>query len=94
MNIIYTLSIIVLTLFINASVTWAMPHLKTKYKAFITRIKRVLTRKPNQTIDATALVALTQRIEEIEKRLEKRQENYRKAIREEIKNVLIELKNQ
>lgn len=93
MNIIYILSIIVITLFINASVSIAIPYLKPKYNAFITRIKRVLTRKPKQTIDATTLVTLIQRIESIEKRLDKRQENYRKAMREEIKNILLELKN-
>jgi len=89
MNIIYTLLIIVLTLFINVSITWAMPHLKTKYKAFITRIKRVLT--PKSQVDCSLLET---RVQMLEKKLEKRQENYRKAIREEIKNVLIELKNQ
>jgi hypothetical protein len=36
---------------------------------------------------------LTQRIEDIEKRLDKRQINYRQAMRQEIKNVLIELKS-
>jgi len=66
-----------------------MPHLKTKYKAFITRIKRVSTPKPQ--VDCSILET---RVQVLEKKLEKRQENYRKAIREEIKNVLIELKNQ
>ena len=89
MNIIYTLLIIVLTLFINVSITWAMPHLKTKYKAFITRIKRVLT--PKSQVDCSLLET---RVQMLEKKLEKRQENYRKAMREEIKNVLIQLKNQ
>jgi len=66
-----------------------MPHLKTKYKAFITRIKRVLT--PKSQVDCSLLET---RVQMLEKKLEKRQENYRKAMREEIKNVLIQLKNQ
>ena len=92
MNIIYTLTIIALTLLLNVALTAAIPYLKPKLNAFITRIKRALTRKPKQIINPSTLVALTQRIEDIEKRLDKRQVNYRKAMREEIKNVLIELK--
>jgi hypothetical protein len=88
MNIIYTLSIILLTLFINASVSFAMPYLKIKYKALITTIKRKSnTSKP---IDC---VILEIRVNELEKKLAKRQENQRTAIRQEIKNILLELKN-
>ena len=83
MNIIYTLLIIIVTLFINASVTWAMPYVKTKYKTFITRIKRVPT--PKSQVDCSLLET---RVQVLEKKLEKRQENYRKAMREEIKNFL------
>jgi hypothetical protein len=61
--------------------------MKTKWKAFITRIPRKKnTRTP---VDC---VVLEKRIASLEKRLEKRQENYRQAMRQEIKNVLLELK--
>ena len=41
MTIIYTLSIIVITLILNASITTSMPYIKAKWKTFITRKKRV-----------------------------------------------------
>ena len=64
------------------------PQLIKRIKQYLTRFKRT----PKHTIDPSTLIVLTQRIENIEKRLNKRQVNYRKAMREEIKNVLIELK--
>ena len=88
MNIIYTLFIIVITLILNASVTTSIPYMKTKWKAFITRISR----KKNTRTHVDCVV-LEKRIASLEKRLEKRQENYRQAMRQEIKNVLLELKN-
>jgi hypothetical protein len=87
MNTIYTLSIILITLILNASVTWAMPFMKTKWHAFITRTKRKLNApKP---VDC---ILLEQRVIELEKKIEKRRHNDRNAIREEIKNVLLQLK--
>lgn len=95
MNIIYTLFVIVITLFINASISSAMPYLKTKYKALITTIRRVL--KPNKSKPIPAVnnivIDLNKRVEELEKKLAKRQENQRTAIRQEIKTILLELKN-
>ena len=88
MNTIYTLSIILITLILNASVTWAMPFMKTKWHAFISRIKRKLNApKP---VDC---ILLEQRVAELEKKVTKRESNYRQAIRQEITNILIELKN-
>ena len=87
MNTIYILIIIAITLVTNASLSFAMPFMKSKIKAFITRIKRKLnTPKP---VDC---VALEQRIKELEKKITKRESNYRQAIRQEITNILIELK--
>ena len=88
MNTIYTLSIILITLILNASVTWAIPFMKTKWHAFISRIKRKLNApKP---VDC---ILLEQRVAELEKKVTKRESNYRQAIRQEITNILIELKN-
>ena len=88
MNTIYTLSIILITLILNASVTWAMPFMKTKWQAFITLTKRKLNSpKP---VDC---ILLEQRVKELEKKITKRESNYRQAIRQEITNILIELKN-
>ena len=87
MNIIYIISIILITLVTNASLSFAMPYMKAQWKAFITRIKRKLnTPKP------VNCVALEQRVKELERKLTKRESNYRQAIRQEITNVLIELK--
>ena len=88
MNTIYTLIIIAITLVTNASLSFAMPFMKTKWKAFITRTKRKLnTPKP------VNCVALEQRVKELERKLTKRESNYRQAIRQEITSILIELKN-
>ncbi len=59
-------------------------------------LKRVITRIPRKKNTRTPVdcVVLEKRIASLEKRLEKRQENYRQAMRQEIKNVLIELKKQ
>ncbi len=88
MNTIYILIIIAITLVTNASLSFAMPFMKSKYKAFITRIKRKLNiPKP------VNCVALEQRVKELEKKITKRESNYRQAIRQEITSILIELKN-
>ena len=92
MNIIYTLSIIVITLILNILVSYAMPFMKSKINAFITRIKRKLN-TPKPVIDATTYFELSSRIDELEKKVTKRESNYRQAIRQEITSILIELKN-
>ena len=87
MNTIYILSIIAITLVTNASLSFAMPYMKAQWKTFITRIKRKLnTPKP------VNCVALEQRVKELERKLTKRESNYRQAIRQEITSILIELK--
>jgi hypothetical protein len=60
------------------------PRLLALIKRYFTRTKR----KP--PIDC---VALEQRVKELEKKITKRESNYRQAIRQEITNILIELKN-
>ena len=66
---------------------WAMPYLKTKYKTFITRIKRVLTPKPQ--VDC---LILEKRVEELEQQYKQRQINFKSRVREEVKIYLEELK--
>ena len=93
----YIILLVLISLVINVSVTLAMPYVKHYWNAFITRIKRKLnTRKskPQQVIDATQYLELSSRIDDIEKRLNKRQSNVRWVIKEEIKNILLELKNE
>ena len=88
MNTIYIISIILITLVTNASLSFVMPYMKTNWTAFITRIKRKLnTPKP------VNYVVLEQRVKELERKLTKRESNYRQAIRQEITNILTELKN-
>ena len=60
------------------------PQLLALIKRYFTRIKR------KAPVDC---VALEQRVKELEKKVNKREINYRQAIRQEITNVLIELKN-
>jgi hypothetical protein len=87
MNTIYILIIIAITLVTNASLSFAMPFMKTKINAFISATKRKLnTPKP------VNCVALEQRVKELEKKVNKRESNYRQAIRQEITSILIELK--
>jgi hypothetical protein len=59
------------------------PQLLALIKRYFTRIKR----KP--PVDC---VALEQRVKELERKLTKRESNYRQAIRQEITSILIELK--
>jgi purine nucleoside phosphorylase len=87
---IYYLLLLVITAVGSVSATLYGPQLVTRIKQYLTRFKRT----PKPVIDPSTLVALTQRIEDIEKRLDKRQINYRQAMRQEIKNVLLELKNE
>jgi hypothetical protein len=72
-----------------------MPYLKIKYKALITTIKRALKPNKSQPIPAVnnIILDLNKRVEQLEKRVAKRQENQRSAIRQEIKTILLELKN-
>jgi len=60
---------------------------KQYWSLIITRISRVFKRNP--TVDYSSL---EQRIGELEKKVAKRRHNDRQAIRDEIKNVLLELK--
>ncbi len=60
------------------------PRLLALIKRYFTRTKR----KPS--VDC---VALEQRVKELEKKVNKRELNSRQAIRQEITNILIELKN-
>jgi hypothetical protein len=61
--------------------------MKSKINAFISATKRKLnTPKP------VNCVALEQRVKELEKKVNKRESNYRQAIRQEITSILIELK--
>jgi len=88
MNTIYTLSIILITLILNASVTWAMPFMKTKWQAFITLTKRKLNApKP---VDC---ILLEQRVADLESQYKQRQTNFRQRVKDEVKNYLNELKN-
>jgi len=88
---LYIILLVVISLVINVSVTLAMPYVKQQWSAFITRIKRKRN-TPKQPIGATQYLELSSRIDEIEKRLGKRQSNFRWIIKEEIKNILLELK--
>ena len=88
MNTIYTLSIILITLILNASVTWAMPFMKTKWYAFITRTKLKLNApKP---VNCTLL---EQRVVELETQYKQRQNNFKQRVREEVIEYLEQLKN-
>jgi hypothetical protein len=87
MNTIYTLSIILITLILNASVSYAMPFMKSKINAFIARTKRKLNApKP---VDC---MILEQRVEELEKQYKHRQINFKQRVRDEVKIYLEELK--
>lgn len=86
MNTIYILLTILITLILNASVTWAMPFIKTKYNAFITRIKRKFnTSKP---VDC---MLLEQRVAELEAQYKQRQVNFKQRVKDEVKNYLEQL---
>jgi hypothetical protein len=86
MNTIYTLSIILITLILNASVTWAMPFMKTKWHAFIARTKRKLNApKP---VDC---ILLEQRVADLETQYKQRQNNFKQRVREEVIEYLEQL---
>ena len=87
MNTIYIISIILITLVTNASLSFMMPYMKANWNAFITRIKP----KKNASKSVNC-VALEQRVKELEQKIHKRQNNQREAIRQEIRAILTELK--
>ena len=88
MNTIYTLIIIAITLILNASVSYAMPFMKSKINTFITSIKRKFnTSKP---VDCTLL---EQRVADLESQYKQRQINFKQRVKDEVKNYLNELKN-
>ena len=90
MNIIYTLSIIIITLILNASVSYAMPFMKSKINAFITRIKRKLN-APNKT--DIRLNEFDKQIDTLTKRVMKVNEGNRELIRKVVREYLEELQN-
>lgn len=93
MNTIYTIYLIfliALSIVINVLVTLAMPWVKTKWSAVIHVIKRKFTRtKP--AIDATTYMELVSRIEVLEAKVNKRQNNFKQRVREEVMLYLKEL---
>jgi hypothetical protein len=89
MNWTYIIPIVVLTALITASITSMIPLLKWWIPFYIKRFKTRFKRKPKQ-VNCSLLEA---RVNELEKKVMKRQENQRTAIRQEIKNILLELKN-
>jgi hypothetical protein len=90
MNIIYTLSIIIITLILNTSVSYAMPFMKSKINAFIGGIKRKLN-APNKT--DIRLNEFDKQIDTLTKRVMKVNEGNRELIRKVVREYLEELQN-
>ena len=89
MNWTYIIPIIVLTVLLTASIMQMIPLLKWWIPFYIKRFKTSFKPKPK----VNEYKILEDRVIELEKKLAKRQENQRTAIRQEIKNILLELKN-
>jgi len=87
MKDVYYLTLLVITALGSSLTTMYLPAIKARIKQYRTRLKR----KP--AIDATTYLELSNRMDKLEKKIAIRQNNDRKAIREEIKNVLLELKD-
>jgi hypothetical protein len=92
MNWTFIIPIVVLTALLTAGIMSMIPLLKWWIPFYIKRFKTSFKRKPN-TSKSVDCVILEIRVNELEKKLMKRQENQRTAIRQEIKNILLELKN-
>jgi len=89
MLIIFTYTFIIA--FIAINLNKAMPYVKQRWNAFITRKKRK-SNTPKQAVDATTYFELLSRIETIEKRLNRRQTNFQQRVREEVRRYLEQLK--
>jgi hypothetical protein len=50
MNIIYTLTVIIITLILNATISSSIPYVKQRWNAFITGIKRKLNTPKKQPV--------------------------------------------
>lgn len=85
---IYYLLLLVLTAVGSISATLYGPQLIKRIKQYLTRFKR----KPKHTINPSTLVALTQRIEELEQQYKQRQINFKSRVREEVRDYLEHLK--
>jgi len=84
----YYLFLLVLTASGSVIATLYGPKLIARIKQYFTRFKREL--KP--AIDATTYFELLSRIEAIEKRLDRRQVNFKQRTREEVRAYLEEIK--
>lgn len=89
MNWTYIFPIIVITALLTTTIINVMPLLKWWVPVYIKRFRTSFKRKP-KSVDCKALEF---RIQELEKKLAKRQNNLRTSIRQEIRNILLELKN-
>jgi len=78
-----------ITLILTAFAAFNAPKLISLYNTYKPRFKR----KPRPVIDATTYFELLSRIEAIEKRLDRRQVNFKQRTREEVRIYLEELKN-
>ena len=94
MNTIYILSIILITLVTNASLSFAMPYMKAKWNAFITRIK------PKKHTPTPSTKHLEKLVIDIMKNKTNsglltyhKQKMLREFVREEVVNYLNQIKN-
>ena len=95
--------IIVLTAFLSAVLTQALPRMGRWWNVFKSRIKRKFTRKPNVSnttdmVDVIIIAQLTERIDELEEQLNNvaansyrretnRKNNIRKTVREYLQEI-------
>jgi len=94
MNTIYILSIILITLVTNASLSFAMPYMKAQWNAFITRIK------PKKHTPTPSTKQLEKLVIDIMKNKTNsglltyhKQKMLREFVREEVVNYLNQIKN-
>ena len=94
MNIIYILSIILITLVTNASLSFAMPYMKANWNAFITRIKpkKNTPTPPTKLLEKLVIDIMKDKINTGLLTYHK-QKMLREFVREEVVNYLNQIKN-
>lgn len=94
MNTIYIISIILITLVTNASLSFMMPYMKAQWKAFITRTKRVSNTPtpPTKLLEKLVIDIMKNKINSGLLTYHK-QKMIREFVREEVVNYLNQIKN-
>jgi len=91
MSTLYIILLVLLTVILNVSITWATPLVKNKWYAFKSDIKRALEHKPSKI--ELRLDEFDKQLDNLSRRVKNVNDQNRDLIRKEVREYLTQLKS-